>query len=150
MKKTFDPKEQPDLYWARQTIENTVELYNYNILSDNFTEDDIEYRIWFFVAKSFLPTDIRASSKKKSLASAERHNQNRTLAVTESVARKATGCQPDMKCVYLNYEIALSEVGLADDGENGTKELHESGLKAPKMLKDFFCIFNKYISIKRP
>ncbi|KAI9488561.1 hypothetical protein BDB00DRAFT_740586, partial [Zychaea mexicana] len=35
-------------------------------------------------------------------------------------------------------EIAFSEVRLADDGETGTKELCESGLKAPKMLKDFF------------
>ena len=46
--------------------------------------------------------------------------------------------QPDMKCLYLNYEIGFSEVGLKDEGENGTKELHESGMKAPKMLKDFF------------
>ena len=40
--------------------------------------------------------------------------------------------------MYLNHEIAFSEVGLADNGETGTKELYESGLKAPKMLKDFF------------
>ncbi|KAI7853491.1 hypothetical protein BDC45DRAFT_510399 [Circinella umbellata] len=46
--------------------------------------------------------------------------------------------QPDMKCLYLNYEIGFNEVGLKDEGENDPKELHESGMKAPKMLKDFF------------
>ena len=46
--------------------------------------------------------------------------------------------QPDMKCLYLNYEIGFSEVGLKDDGASGTKELYECGMKAPKMMKDFF------------
>ncbi|KAI7853391.1 hypothetical protein BDC45DRAFT_536489 [Circinella umbellata] len=105
-------------------------LYNYNILSDDFIEDSIEYRIWFFVAKSFC-------GKKKSLAPSKRHNQNQALAATKSGARKVTGCQPDMTCVYLNHELALSEVGLADDGENGTKEFHKNGLKTPKMLKEY-------------
>ncbi|KAI9488559.1 hypothetical protein BDB00DRAFT_791811 [Zychaea mexicana] len=54
--------KQPDLFWAWNTIQETVNLYNYNILADDFTEDDVEYRIWFFIAKCFSSTKIRASS----------------------------------------------------------------------------------------
>ena len=76
--------------------------------------------------------------KRKSQASSDRHNRKRSLSSIEPTARHITGMQPDMKCLYLNYEIGFTEVGLKDDGENGTKELYESGMKAPKMLKDFF------------
>ena len=69
--------------------------------------------------------------KKKSRASTERHNQNRTLAGSEEVTRQVSGCQADLKCVYLGHEIAFSEVGLFDEGENGTKEtVREGGFKS--------------------
>ena len=60
------------------------------------------------------------------------------LVGDDQVAQRVSGCQLDKKCVYLGHEIAFSEVGLLDEDENETKELHEQGLKAPKMLKDFF------------
>ena len=41
-----------------------------------------------------------------------------------------------MKCSYLGKELAFVKFGLADDGETGTKDLHEGGMKVPKMLKE--------------
>ncbi|KAI9247671.1 hypothetical protein BDA99DRAFT_591785 [Phascolomyces articulosus] len=137
--KFFDPLTEGDLYWARKSFEETLDLYHFKFFENDYVEDDVEYRIWPFVSKCFDPTPIRArSGKRKSQASSDRHNRKRTLSSTEPTARHITGVQPDMKCLYLNYEIGFTEVGLKDDGENGTKELYESGMKAPKMLKDFF------------
>ncbi|KAI9490619.1 hypothetical protein BDB00DRAFT_875080 [Zychaea mexicana] len=147
--KSFDPLTQGDLYWARKSFEETLDLYHFRFFEDDYVKDDVEYRIWPFVSKCFDPSPIRArSGKRKSQASSDRHNRKRSLSSIEPTARHITGMQPDMKCLYLNYEIGFTEVGLKDDGENGTKELYESGIKAPKMLKDFFVsIINERPSI---
>ena len=62
MEESFHPIKQADLFWAKDTIQQTVNLFNYNILVDDYVEDDIEYRIWYFIAKLFHSTSIRASS----------------------------------------------------------------------------------------
>ncbi|KAI9243820.1 hypothetical protein BDA99DRAFT_610347 [Phascolomyces articulosus] len=136
--KTFKPLDQPDLYWIRKSIEEVVDLYNMNFFDSDYIEDDVEYRVWPFVFKCFDLTEIRArSGKRKSQASSARHNRNRTLPAHGATTRHRVGEQPDMKCSYLNYELGISEVALKDEGENGSKELHESSIRAPKMLKDF-------------
>ncbi|KAG2220369.1 hypothetical protein INT45_010755 [Circinella minor] len=136
--KTFNPLSQPDLYWARKSFEEVIELYNMRFFDEDYIEDDVEYRIWPFIFKCFDLTEIRArSGKRKSQASSDRHNQSRSLSAHQPTARHHVGMQPDMKCTFMNYELGFSEVALKDEGENGTKELYESGMKAPKMLKDF-------------
>ncbi|KAI7856289.1 hypothetical protein BDC45DRAFT_64627 [Circinella umbellata] len=149
--KVFDPLDEADMYWARQTIEEAVNLYNYKFFEDDYIEDDVEYCIWPFISKCFGATPIRArSGKRKSQASSARHNQKRSLSAHEPTSRHTVGMQPDMKCLYLNYEIGFSEVGLKDDGASGTKELYECGMKAPKMMKDFFsAIINEQPSVIR-
>ncbi|KAG2221380.1 hypothetical protein INT45_012426 [Circinella minor] len=124
--KVFDPLDEADMYWARQTIDEAVNLYNYKFFEDDYIEDDVEYCIWPFISKCFGATPIRArSGKRKSQASSARHNQKRSLSAHEPTSRHTVGMQPDMKCLYLNYEIGFSEVGLKDDGASG---LHMSAL----------------------
>ncbi|KAI9493557.1 hypothetical protein BDB00DRAFT_787860 [Zychaea mexicana] len=111
MSRMFHPTDEPDLFRAWETFLQVANIYNYKALNDDFIEDDIEYRVWFFVSKCFASTKVRASSLTNYLIMFYNNN---------------------------DHEIAFSEVGLCDDGENGTKELYERGLKASKMLKDFF------------
>ena len=62
MNKTFSPSTDPDLYWARKSFEEVIELYNMKFFDDDYIEDDVEYRIWPFVFKCFDLTEIRARS----------------------------------------------------------------------------------------
>ena len=47
--------------------------------------------------------------------------------------------------MYDGAELGCAEAGTSDEGELGTKELNESGLKCPKPLRDMFVLLlNKY------
>jgi hypothetical protein len=39
--------------------------------------------------------------------------------------------------IYSNNELGCVEIGLADNGGNGTKEINEKNIKVPKMMRNF-------------
>ena len=66
-----------------------------------------------------------------STASSERRNGKR-----EPNERKVHGHRTDILFKCVDGEVGCSEVGKKDDGDHGSKELRELGLKVPKMMKD--------------
>jgi hypothetical protein len=88
------------------------------------------------VVKKFLVVLERTlisilSGEMESVASSEHRNGNR-----EPNQRKKHGHRTDILFKYFKGEVGCSEVGKKDEGDAGTKECRELGLKVPKMLKD--------------
>ncbi|EXX57491.1 hypothetical protein RirG_206680 [Rhizophagus irregularis DAOM 197198w] len=52
--------------------------------------------------------------------------------------RKIMGRRGDLIIRKVSTEYGCSEAGKSFEGNNGTKLLHERGIKAPKMMKDIF------------
>ncbi|GAA5811055.1 hypothetical protein MFLAVUS_004484 [Mucor flavus] len=81
----------------------------------------------------------------QSKASSESKNNSRGIASTAKVERQAVGNIPDLSFLYSNNELGCVEIGLADNGSNGTKEINEKNIKVPKMMSDFCCkLVNDY------
>ncbi|KAG1488146.1 hypothetical protein G6F52_012555 [Rhizopus delemar] len=92
-------------------------------------------RIWSFIDTAFdnVNLDIRCG-EKESFASSYRRNRERSAN-----DRKKHSHRTDLLFKCNEGELECAEVGKKDDGDNGTKELHELGLKCPKMMKDQLC-----------
>lgn len=70
-------------------------------------------------------------------SSAEYKNSSRSTSSVYKIEQQALGDRPDLCFTYLTNEIGCVEIGLADHGANGTKELNEAKIKVPMMLKSF-------------
>lgn len=53
------------------------------------------------------------------------------------VDRKISGDIPDLVFKYGENKLVCVEIGLTDNGTNGTKEMNEKRMKTPKMLRSF-------------
>lgn len=78
---------------------------------------------------SEFTTGIKASSDDK--------NANRRMSMTVIISRKVPGDIPDLVFKYGENELGCVEIGLSDNGANGTKELMEKKMKTPKMMRSF-------------
>ncbi|KAG1045892.1 hypothetical protein G6F43_011213 [Rhizopus delemar] len=96
-------------------------------------------RIWSFIDTAFdnVNLDIRCG-EKESIASSYRRNRERSAN-----DRKKHGHRSDLLFKCSEGELGCAKFGKKDDGDNGTKELHELGLKCPKMMKDQLCYLIK-------
>src|SRR3954447_17282217 len=77
-------------------------------------------------------------SESSSRASSNRKNRNRTGSAIVKMKRKIMGRRGDLIIRKVSTEYGCSEAGKSFEGDNGTKLLHERGIKAPKMMKDMF------------
>lgn len=97
----------------------------------------IKYNILCFkyiVRTNVLPLIYRGN---ESLASSQHRNSMRTIGSIYQEERKTSGEHADL-CFYCgSNELACLELGLADSGSHGTKELNEVGIKVPIMMKNF-------------
>ncbi|KAG1544443.1 hypothetical protein G6F49_011081 [Rhizopus delemar] len=135
-KRHYDFDQAFDLEWAQSSIISALRLFqgNYFPLTDQ-TEADMIRRIWSFIDTAFdnVNLDIRCG-EKESFASSYRRNRERSAN-----DRKKHSHRTDLLFKCNEGELECAEVGKKDDGDNGTKELHELGLKCPKMMKDQLC-----------
>ena len=72
-----------------------------------------------------------------SKASSENKNMSRSIGSVDKVTRQASGDIPDLVFKYITNELGCVEIGLEDNGSNGTKELNERRIKTPKMMRSF-------------
>ena len=76
-------------------------------------------------------------STSGSKACSEAKNKKRKLTGGKALARQKSGDAFDLVFKYLSTELGYVEIGLSDDGPNGTKLLNEKGFKTPRMMKVF-------------
>lgn len=70
------------------------------------------------------------------------------LVVDTKKKRKTVGDHADLCFYYGSTELACLEIGLADGGPHGTKELNEAGIKTPIMMKNFAIQISQQYGIK--
>ncbi|KAI7889218.1 uncharacterized protein EV154DRAFT_424253, partial [Mucor mucedo] len=68
-----------------------------------------------------------------------------SIGSTSKVQRKQLAENADLTFRYLSHELFCLEIGLDDHGPNDTKELNESSIKAPLMMKNF-CLHLNYLN----
>ncbi|CAG8736377.1 10127_t:CDS:10, partial [Cetraspora pellucida] len=117
-----------------------LQEYELNTLTTDHLELWILVHVWSFTDKVFNDIEevkvVRGESC--SLSSSARKNRERTVPGIADMKRKALGRRGDMIIRKITAEFGCAEAGRQFEGENGTKLLHERGLKMPKMLKDMF------------
>ncbi|KAL0073762.1 hypothetical protein F4703DRAFT_1745744 [Phycomyces blakesleeanus] len=142
----YDRRTQPAEYWCRNSILNYLDLF---IESDNFTpfvtEQDLLNEMYGFLRSTKNISRTITETGRQSSASNSNKNSQRELGTNQQLVRQANGDCSDLTFKHLSSELGCVEIGLVDHGANGTKELQESKLKSPKMMRSF-CkqIINQY------
>ncbi|KAI9468474.1 MAG: hypothetical protein EXX96DRAFT_513026 [Benjaminiella poitrasii] len=134
----YDRRTQPAEYWCRNSILNYLDLF---IESDNFTpfvtEQDLLNDMYGFLKSTKNISITITETGCQSSASNSNKNSQRELGTNQQLVRQANGYCSDLTFKYLSSELGCVEIGLVDHGANGTKELQESKLKSPKMMRSF-------------
>ncbi|KAI9258418.1 hypothetical protein EDC94DRAFT_171179 [Helicostylum pulchrum] len=134
----YDRRTQPAEYWCCNSILNYLDLF---IESDNFTpfvtEQDLLNDMYGFLKSTKNISRTTTESGCQSSASSSNKNSQRELGTDQRLIRQANGDCSDLTFKYLSSELGCVEIGLDDHGVNGTKELQESKLKSPKMMRSF-------------
>ncbi|CAG8698341.1 14789_t:CDS:10 [Funneliformis caledonium] len=126
--------------WIRNTAYNLLHEYEAGSLEKDHLELWLLVHVWNFIDRGFGNVDRleTARSESSSRASSNRKNRNRTGSAIVKVKRKIMGRRGDLIIRKVSTEYGCSEAGKSFEGNNGTKLLHERGIKAPKMMKDMF------------
>ncbi|CAI2193364.1 12094_t:CDS:10 [Funneliformis geosporum] len=124
--------------WIRNTAYNLLHEYEAGSLEKDHLELWLLVHVWNFVDRGFGNVDglETARSESSSRASSNRKNRNRTGSAIVKMKRKIMGRRGDLIIRKVSTEYGCSEAGKSFEGNNGTKLLHERGIKAPKMMKD--------------
>ncbi|KAI8140070.1 hypothetical protein BJV82DRAFT_236025 [Fennellomyces sp. T-0311] len=134
----LDHKDDYDLMWINDSVARATKMYRWGYFPiTHHTEGDLLRRVWAFIEDCFDNAGIQVrGGEKTSSASANRRNDARIVAGAESMSRKAIGRRGDLIFVYSKVELGCGELGRYNEGAKGSKELRESFLKTPKMMKD--------------
>ncbi|CAG8713454.1 11809_t:CDS:10 [Funneliformis mosseae] len=126
--------------WIRNTAYNLLHEHEAGSLEKDHLELWLLVHVWNFVDRGFGNVDglETARSESSSRASSNRKNRNRTGSAIVKMKRKIMGRRGDLIIRKVSTEYGCSEAGKSFEGNNGTKLLHERGIKAPKMMKDMF------------
>ncbi|GAN03109.1 hypothetical protein MAM1_0034d02560 [Mucor ambiguus] len=134
----YDRRTQPAEYWCRNSILNYLDLF---IESDNFTpfvtEQDLLNDMYGFLKSTKNISRTTTETGCQSSASNSNKNSQRELGTNQQLVRQANGDCSDLTFKHLSSELGCVEIGLVDHRANGTKELQESKLKSPKMMRSF-------------
>ncbi|KAG0928998.1 hypothetical protein G6F57_009682 [Rhizopus arrhizus] len=101
------------------------------------TEQDFLEDMFGFIKESKRLSGTTCVTGNESSASSEHKNRIRTIGSICQERRKAFGEHADLCFYYGSNKLAYLEIGLADDGFYGTKELNEADIKVSKMMKKF-------------
>ncbi|GAA5798967.1 hypothetical protein HPULCUR_004376 [Helicostylum pulchrum] len=144
-----DPVEDPEEFWLKRSVVDFTLLFTDNEEHEKYTtEQELLDDVYSFIKNSKKISGAKATKYVHVNAvssSAEYKNDTRSISSKERISRQASGDRPDLCFSYLSNEIGCLEIGLEDHGANGTKEINESSIKLPMMMKNFFTkIYNQY------
>ncbi|KAI8643104.1 hypothetical protein BD408DRAFT_465276, partial [Parasitella parasitica] len=133
------PIDNPDKFWLKQSILNYAMLFIDNeVLLPSETEQDLLDDVFGFIKTSCRLSGTKAYGAKQSQSSSECKNSTRSIGSLSKVQRKQSAENADLSFKYISHELFCLEIGLKDHGPNDTKELNESSIKIPLMMKNFY------------
>ncbi|KAG2213799.1 hypothetical protein INT45_009418 [Circinella minor] len=133
----FDPYDQFDEYWLISTLKEICSLYRWNIpsrIANGSSELDFVVRIWSQLDKCFDNLD------NSCLANLVRLNNERRVDGKTPISDQVKSSRPDLLLTKDNVEFGVGECGKIDLGGIGKKEILETQLHLPKLMKDVFTI----------
>ncbi|CAO3664789.1 unnamed protein product [Rhizopus stolonifer] len=132
------PLDDPEKFWLKQSILDYLMLFsNDTTLASSEIEKDLLDDIYGFVKKSCKLSGTKTHGAKQSKASSVSKNADRTIGSSSTVQRKHTAENADLTFRHFSHELCCLEIGLNDCGPNDTKEMNESSIKTPIMMKNF-------------
>ncbi|KAG2226266.1 hypothetical protein INT45_005938 [Circinella minor] len=139
-----DPNKDHLKTWFSLTLANSASIF----LCDNtgigrIGEADATYSNWVFISTKFHSSNIKAHGKELgSKANSFAQNSKRKLSGLEEAENAKGGGRMDTVYKCGEVEYGAMEIG---KGADSTKELNDSRLKLPIVLKDMFLKLYDYV-----
>ncbi|KAI8144671.1 hypothetical protein BJV82DRAFT_667235 [Fennellomyces sp. T-0311] len=134
----FDPYTNPDLYKLKNIVQQFLGYYVDDVFRNVhlWTEEDFVSHIWAPLDRFFQSSKILTTRNQTCIATSLRLYGERSISGSASVSGKKASIRPDLLLVHDNIEYGCAEVGknllLVPD----KKEIVESKLHSPKIMKD--------------
>ncbi|KAG2218422.1 hypothetical protein INT45_013166 [Circinella minor] len=141
--KRFDPYEEYNECWVVETLRHFISLYRWNTLSrmnncDESSEIDFVLQMWVQLDKAFPNLYIDTRRDVSCAATLTHVNGERCIDGVNPIAAQVKIVRPDLVLTKENLEYGLGEVGKHGLFEIGKKEVVETKLHSPEVLKDMF------------
>ncbi|EIE78817.1 hypothetical protein RO3G_03522 [Rhizopus delemar RA 99-880] len=134
----FSRRTHPEENWLVESILHYIELFYDSTSARTFASESTLFdEMYSFVKTSKKINNTITEFTARSNASSESKNNSRSIGSTSKINRQAVGDISDLSFIYSNNELGCVEIGLADNGGNGTKEINEKNIKVPKMMRNF-------------
>ncbi|RCI02398.1 hypothetical protein CU098_002707, partial [Rhizopus stolonifer] len=132
------PLDDCEKFWLKQSVLDYLMLFSDDdTLASSETEKDLLGDVYGFVKKSCKLSGTKTHGAKLSRASSVSKNADRTIGSSSTVQRKHAAENADLTFRHFSHELCCLEIGLNDFGPNDTKEMNESSIKTPIMMKNF-------------
>ncbi|KAG1369283.1 hypothetical protein G6F61_012462 [Rhizopus arrhizus] len=131
-------RQQPEEYWCRESVLNYLNLFiDKDSVSSFPTEQDLLQDMYGFIKATKHISKTTTETGSGSSASNYNKNMRRALGSINRMERQVAADHSNFTFKHLSSELECVEIGLVDHGPTGTKELQESKLKTPKMMRSF-------------
>ncbi|KAG2220827.1 hypothetical protein INT45_004488 [Circinella minor] len=134
----INPCKAYDLYWLQNTMVDILHLYRFRVLewvSKNGSEMDFVNRVWSMLDKVFDGIMIETRRDNGSVATTFIDNQERSVTGMTAIAAKSPSIRPDLVLYKNGVEYRVAECGKGDNEGTGKKEIVETNLHCPKVMK---------------
>ncbi|KAG2223235.1 hypothetical protein INT45_006116 [Circinella minor] len=139
---SFDPYKEFNEHWVIDTLRHFISLYRWNVLermnSHEWSEIDFVLQAWSQLDKVFRNIFVDTKRDVSCVATLARVNNERCIDGLMPISEQAKSVRPDLVLCKEDVEYGLGEVGKYDLSGIGKKEVVETQLHSPKVLKDMF------------
>ncbi|KAI7852143.1 hypothetical protein BDC45DRAFT_537713 [Circinella umbellata] len=134
-----NPCKVYDLYWLQNTMVDILHhLYRFRVLewlNKNGSEMDFVNRVWTMLDKVFDDIMIETRRDNGSVATAFIDNQEHSVTGMTAIAVETPSIRPDLVLYKNGVENGVAECGKGDNEGTGKKEIVETSLHCPKVMK---------------
>ncbi|KAI7856070.1 hypothetical protein BDC45DRAFT_533956 [Circinella umbellata] len=138
----FDPYKEFNEHWVVDTLRHFISLYRWNVLermnSHEWSEIDFVLQAWSQLDKVFRNIFVDTKRDVSCVATLARVNNERCVDGLMPISEQAKSVRPDLVLYKEDVEYGLGEAGKHDLSGIGKKEIVETQLHSPKLLKDMF------------
>ncbi|KAI7857712.1 hypothetical protein BDC45DRAFT_566159 [Circinella umbellata] len=137
----ISPRKFYNLHWLQRTMDYILDLYRFKVLEwvqKNGSETDFINRVWTILDQLFDDIMVETRRDNVSVATTFIDNEDRAVTGMAAIAAKVTSIRPDLVLYKNGFEYGVAECGKGDDEGIGKKEVEETNLHCPKVMKSMF------------
>ncbi|KAG2224152.1 hypothetical protein INT45_000167 [Circinella minor] len=137
----YDPYDDFNEHWTIEQLKEFCSLYRWHIpgrMSKDSSEMDYINLFWSRLDRCFDNLYMDTRRDVLCVANLARVNESRIIDGIEAIKDQNKSVRPDLVLVKNNVEFGTGECGKDDVAGVGKKELVETQLHGPKIMKDMF------------